>query len=750
MSKKEFRPAPRLLAAALAGMAAGGACGQEAPADQAAPHEVVVTVLRLPTAVARTPVALSVVSGEQLTRDGNDSPAELGKRLPNLHLDQAAEGLRITIRGVTSADSTDKGDASAAFMLDGVYIPRGPAQTFAFLDVDRIEVLRGPQGTLYGRNTTAGVVNLISRQPVARLEGSAGIEAGTYGSRKFNATINLPAGPGLALRAALASQRHDSYLHNAQGTAYALGQDRDERSARLSALLALGPDASLLLRFDHGRASDNNDRFVPDTNFYDGVASGQPTWRNGSSSSTRARLTNAFRPPNTVPEQGYSEKRARGLSAQLEWKLGPATLTWLGSQRRFEQDMLVNYYYRVAPGFALGVHNQYRGSNRADSHELRVSTDAARVLSAQAGVYDFSEESHTTYGFRGLHMLGLPPHYVFPSGPTKADSRAAFGQLAWRMGQRLRATAGARHTQDVKSRIGSTNFQQAAVFNPATDRRLLNAAAIETGKTTWRVGLEADIAPDTLAWLGVATGYKAGGFNDGCAAGTTALGIGCPAAIAIPAATLFYQPETLRSIEAGARTRFWGGRASLAAVAFDYDYTNLQLSGVAVLQGAPRFVTSNAGVAGIKGLELDGTVQLHRAGKLAWSLALLDARYRAYTPDGVRSWAGRKLDRSPSRVLTLGYDHGFAVSGGRLDAGIFARASSDYVIAVPSQALSYRIPSHISTDLRLGWQATGARWSLLARVRNLENQVRPVAIDSFGMSTPSAPRTADLRADYRF
>ncbi len=746
MSKNEFRLNPSLLAAAVAGIVSGNTVAQEAQSGMA-PTEVVVTATRLPTLASRTPVAMSVVSGPQLEIDGSDSPAQLGKRLPNLHLDQAAEGLRITIRGVTNSDSTDKGDPSAAFLLDGVYIPRGPAQTFAFLDVDRIEVLRGPQGTLYGRNTTAGVINVISHAPTARLEGSAGVEAGTFGSRKFNATVNVPVSPALALRAAVAGQRHDSYLHNAQGTPYELGLDRGERSARLSALLALGGEASLLLRYDHGRASENNDRFVPDTNFYDGISTGTPSWRAGS---TKEHLTNAFRPPNTVPEQGYDEKRARGLGAQLEWKLGVATLTYLGSHRRFDQDMLVNYYYRVAPGFALGVHNLYTGKNQADSHELRVATDASRALSAQAGLYHFSEESHTTYGFRGLQPLGLPPYYVFPSGPTKADSRAAFGQLTWRVSERMRATAGARRTHDEKSRIGSTNFQQAASFNPATDLRLLNAAEIATSKTTWRLGLDADIGAQTLAWLSIATGYKAGGFNDGCAAGSTALGIGCPDAIAVPASTLFYQPETLRSIEIGSRTRFWDGRAAINAVAFDYDYTNLQLSGVAILQGAPRFVTSNAGVASVRGLELDGTVQVLDRGSLAWSLTLLDAHYDVYSPDGVRSWAGRKLDRAPSRVATLGYDHRFKLGGGQLRAGVFARASSEYVIAVPSQGLSYRIPSHTSTDLRLGWQPHGAPWSVLARVRNLENEVRPIAIDSFGMTTPSEPRTVDLRVDYRF
>jgi iron complex outermembrane receptor protein len=171
---------------------------------------------------------------------------------------------------------------------------------------------------------------------------------------------------------------------------------------------------------------------------------------------------------------------------------------------------------------------------------------------------------------------------------------------------------------------------------------------------------------------------------------------------------------------------------------------------VAILQGAPRFITRNAGQAKVTGLEADGQVQLGRDGRLSYGVTLLDAHYVSYVPDGVHSWAGRKLDRAPSRVFTLGYEHQFALHGGRATAGLFARASGDYVIAVPSQLLEYRIPSRTSTDASLSWRPDGARWSVLLRARNLENKVQPIAIDSFGMTVPSSPRTVDLRLDVSF
>lgn len=754
MSIRRGRLNPTLLAVSISGIVWTAATAQVVPPHHAGHPgsdgeiaEVVVTAQRTVSNESSTPVAMSVMSGERLLDAGIDRPSGLSARLPNVHLDGAADGLKITIRGVSNADTTEKGDPSAAFMLDGIYIARPQNQNLSFHDLARVEVLRGPQGTLYGRNATAGVVNVISNAPVQKLEGAASVGAGNYGSRKASAMLNVPVSGALAVRAAVAYNKHDSYLTNAQGTPHTLGLDRDDRSARLSARLAIGRNASLLLRHDRSTVHDNNDSIVPDTNFYTGVASGSPKWYGAS---TGQRLTNAFVPPNTLPAQGFSDKATSGTGAELTWDLGAATLSYLGSHRNYEHNALANFYYRVAPGFALGVRQNFSGDYEQDSHELRIATNGSGPLNAQAGLYYFREESSVVYGFRDLELVGLPPYYVFPHGPTIARSRAAFGQATYSVSPQLRLTAGARYTEDDKSRVGSTNFQQAQVFNPATDFRLLNAASLNTHKTTWRLGAEYDLAPATLVYGAVSTGYKAGGFNDGCLAGSSGVGIGCPAFAAVPANTLLYQPEQLRSYEAGLKTRFWRNRASLNVTAFDYDYTNLQLSGVAIVQGAPRYVTTNAGSASVKGLEVEGMVNPTAAGSFNYTLALLDAHYLSYTPDGVHSWAGNKLDRAPGTVVTLGYEHRFHVARGQLKAGVAARSASSYTIGVPSQLLQYPIPSRTTADASLGFRPDGARWSVHALVKNIGDKVAPIAIDSFGMLVPSDPRTVDVRLDYRF
>jgi iron complex outermembrane receptor protein len=734
----------------LLAAAASALCGPARAAQDTGPApiaEVTVTAQRTPELASRTAVGISVVSGEALTRDGLTRPSDLARRLPNVSMDGAADGLKITIRGVTSSDTTEKGDPSAAFMLDGIYIARPQSQDVDLLDVERVEVLRGPQGTLYGRNATAGVVNVISRMPTRMLEGGAGVEIGNHGQRRADAMLNVPVSASLALRAAVSGNRHDSYLHNGQGTLYALGMDRDDRAARLSALLDLGRDARLVLRYDLNIQHDNPDNIVPDGNFYTGVATGRPVARDASTSSY---LTNGFIAPNALPDQGYRNRRTSGLGADLTWNLGAATVYYLGSRRHFDDDFLTNFYYRVAPTVALGVRENFTGAYTQDSHELRLASDASAALSGQVGLYYFHEQSDVLYGFRDLELVGLPPYYVFPHGPNVARSKAVFGQGTWRVTDALRLTLGARHTDDVKSRTGSTNFQQKAVFNPATDLRQLNAAVTETGKTTWRVGVDYDVAPGTLLYGAVSTGYKAGGFNDGCLAGTRALGIDCAAAAAVDEATLVYRPETITSYETGLKTRFRDRRATLNLTAFHYAYNNLQLSGVAVVQGAPRYVTSNAGEAGVTGIEADGQVRLGMDGALTWGATWLDAHYRSYVPDGVHSWAGHDLDRAPRATLLLGYEHRFALPAGDLTGAVTTRATAAYQIGVPSQLLEYGVAGHATTDLALRWQAHGAPWHVQLRASNLENRVRPLAIDSFGMVVPSDPRTVSARLAYRF
>uniref|UniRef100_UPI0035BC8F27 TonB-dependent receptor plug domain-containing protein n=1 Tax=Sphingomonas sp. TaxID=28214 RepID=UPI0035BC8F27 len=172
---------------------------QELQEDAAAAQgDIVVTAQRTSSLASKTPIALSAIDGDALRSQGVTNPTRLEEQVPNLSIVRN-QGLQITIRGVSSSDNSEKGDPSAAFLLDGVYLARPQAQEVSFFDVARVEVLRGPQGTLYGRNTTAGLINVITNRPASEFQAAGNLIYGNYDTVQGDAMINLPISDLLAL-----------------------------------------------------------------------------------------------------------------------------------------------------------------------------------------------------------------------------------------------------------------------------------------------------------------------------------------------------------------------------------------------------------------------------------------------------------------------------------------------------------------------------------------------------------------------
>ena len=258
MKNQRARSSPRLLALAVSGITSGIA-SDTASAQASAPsdgiQEVVVTAQRTPAPEARTPVTMSVLTAEQLDKLGLDTPGALSARLPDTYLENSYDGLRITIRGVSSNDPTEKGDPSAAFMIDGVYIARPQSQNVAFFDIDRIEVLRGPQGTLYGRNTIGGAVKYVTKRlaPKAMLDAKATL--GKFGEKDLVLKGSTPVSDILRIGGTIATFNRDGFGENVVN-----GRDnynKDVKAARVSAELI--PNSDLFVRFSSDRTVDDSE-----------------------------------------------------------------------------------------------------------------------------------------------------------------------------------------------------------------------------------------------------------------------------------------------------------------------------------------------------------------------------------------------------------------------------------------------------------------------------------------------------------
>jgi len=724
-------PAGIMLMLAAIGLGAGAPALAQGSAGSAADDDIIVTALRTETRASQTPVALSIIDAAQLRNHDVTDISTLDTLAPSLSIDRN-NGIQITIRGVTSSDGTEKGDPSAAFLLDGIYIARPQAQDVSLFDLERIEILRGPQGTLYGRNATAGVINLISARPGPDFGASLDMSYGNYDSRNATAVLNLPVSDAVGLRAAVNYDRRDSFIRRGAGGA-SLDPARDNVSGRVSAAFMLSPRASLLVRADYASIKGATAGAVGLGNFFvlPIAADIDPEVITLSHKEERTMLW---------PERATSrDSNSWGVTAEFKWDLGPVDLTYLGSYRRFKRD--------ERGSFLFGTHGStYGGRYWQNSQELRLALNQHGRLHGQVGAYYFKERSRIDFFIQNPDFLGLPPSATqagFTQDPTIATSYAAFGEAIFDLTSRLHTTAGIRYSHDRKSRRGASAFD----LDDGTRVILVrNDARISSEKTTWRLGLHYDLPGAGIVYATVSTGYKAGGFNDGCEIGT---GASC----ALPANALYYNPETLTAFEAGLKLQLAGDRLRVNAAAFHYDYSNLQLSQISSVCGGPCQVTTNAAKARIDGIEVETTIVPSAQHRFDLGVTYLDARYHRFFPAENISFSGKPLDRAPDFTASVAYRFTQPLpNGGTIVASGRIRFSDHFVLTDLTPRVQFRQPHYHSSDLSLTYNAPRDRFYVQAFVDNLENEIvlSTATADFGGTATFNDPRRYGLRTGLHF
>ena len=765
----------------LSANAAVAQTAQPATQPQVIGGDIIVTAQRDRSLLSKTPLAITAVTGDALRSAGVTGPSALSDVAPSISIDHT-DGLQITIRGVTSNDQTEKGDSSAAFMLDGVYIARTQEADVSFFDVDRVEVLRGPQGTLYGRNTTAGVVNVLTNKPqLDKFGASVDASYGNYNAASVQGTINIPLSPIMALRIAGDYDRHDNYINLAPGdTSGVKGPQRNNYAGRASLLIEPSSSFNVLLRGSYakikGLQAAIDQGGVAVSTFYNNVPSGaaagqaNPTWANPSAT---AALTRANAVPATPGIAGngarYGENNTSyALDGEVNWNAGPVTVTDITSYHHFERNE--TSVFDVADGFALP--DAFNGTYHQISQELRVSTNGTGPFHLQAGGYYFREKEDINLSLFGLLGPAGSAEYVygFPQSPVINRTWGAFTQGTYKPIPQIRLTAGVRYTNDYKYRYGHTVVLSSVNESLSNNLGYVNDASIKASHVTWRAAVDGDI-PTGLLFASVATGYKAGGFGDGCSTGAagqsnvTSEGESCvygkpyqTGAIFSEPAAVYYQPETLTAYELGYKGKFAGGKVRLNLDAFYYDYKNMQLSGVVQVDGAPSTVTTNAGKAHIKGIEAETIIAPDHHNRLTVGVDLLDGKYVTYCPHSTNAgvcddnWAGRTLDRSPKLTLRASYTYTVPVGEGRIDATDGTKLESkSYVTAYTTYPIQYVTPSHTATDLTLTYHAPGDRFYVQGFGKNLENFISVNGVNTFGFVTAvGEPRTYGVRAGMKF
>lgn len=710
------------------------------PAEESAViDDIIVTAQRRATSLQDTPLAVSAFEGQTLEDKGIDDLSNLQAYVPNLNIGQEQDGFKISLRGIGLQGTSTISDSGVAFYVDNFYIGRPAGGSAVFYDIDRIEVLRGPQGTLYGRNATGGVVNVISEEPQDEFAGHVGA---SYGSRSLfegRGMINAPITEGVAARISAVYTEEDGYVDNVStvpGTSDAFGSDGD---LTVRAQLALG-DAETTQLLLYGLYSDLNGSGVA-VHFLERNIGGAPPVQ-ALLRTLPAVDRDVLTINNNTP--AYNDTESRMWFGRFTHNFGDMNLVvqtgMLNQQANLQQD------FDGSP-INVSIFNKDQTSE-AETLEARLSSTSDGPLSWIVGAYYFSED---TYAVRRVRLNGLGPAGVISLPDFLLDewgessTWAVFGNGTYSLSDTFRLSAGVRYTEDDRSgrKVTRSNFGQP--FPPDIPNAQFPGVA-KFDQVTWRAGLEWDPAEHTLVYATVSNGYKAGGFN--------LTSNGAP-----------YDPETVMAYEVGVKTDLLDRRLRLNLDGFFYDYQDMQMTTLATINNAPGQLTTNAAASTILGLEVDARYRLTTDLSLTATYAYLDGTFDEYRNTdqraparGVRDLSGNLIPYISENSFSIGLDYDMDLgAAGTVTANIATMWRGDMYLREFNDPTVDLVEAHTRTDLTVAWNIADTGVRLTGYATNLEDDVQKnniyVSPGFIGLSATTSytrPRSFGLRMDYAF
>ena len=751
-------------------------------------EEVIVTAQRRVETIQKSSLTIQVVDADELLTAGVTDAKDLTVLVPGLQIGTGGPDTQIYIRGVGDFGASALSNPAVATNLDGVYLARPAAVAGQFYDVARVEVLKGPQGTLYGRNANGGAINIITNRPTFdRVDGFVEVEAGNYEELNAEGAINLPLSSQWALRGAFQTVNHRGYLSD--GT-----DDAHQQSGRIEALWEPSSGSSLLLQADYSHFGGNGPGFASRT---PGVPAGTTPWLgttdaranaaqfglptaagvcaptfilNGLDSAPPPRGLLAPSACNTggagpgallvsgLAREAFENNAIWGAHAELNQDLGWATLTVIPAYRSTDLNFL------TYPVFANFVHPE---TSKETTFEARVG-HVSDELKWVTGVYYLNEDQYTISDIISGLLLNSDSVETLNS-----KSAAAFGEVTASLTNSFRLIGGLRYTHDIKSLTGiALNVYPSLSFIPppppapnpcpGTTPCFSESFSGSTrfGEVTWKAGAEYDLAPQNMLYSTVSTGYKAGGLNDS-------------------GGTKPYKPETLLALEIGSRNRLLQDRLQVNLETFYWKYRDQQIPHNTLdALGNVAFIYENAADATLYGFDLDVAARPTSSDTVHLAVEYLNSRYGTFTyalPGGaalpppvpgvqtgcavttVVDCSGFQLLSAPRWAGSAAWDHVFGLgSGTRLLTHLDAQYASQRWLAIDFLSPQERAPSYVVATASVTYSAREDKWSLTAFIRNIANK----AVYTTGVENPFVagavdaaigdPRTFGARLAVRF
>lgn len=708
-------------AAPVTALAAPGAA-VSAPDINTTLSTVIVTAERISTNEQKTPVSMEVFSQSQLMSKGVVNFRDLAASDPSLNFvsGDGSEG-DITMRGIGGVQGSGFGTTVAVpISFDGFYYGSDLFYGAALYDINRIEVLRGPQGTLFGRNTTGGLVHVITNNPSRRFGGYGSLTFGSYNALDAQGAVNVPINSKLQMRFAFFTAQHSGYHMTTTGQPV---DNRDTKSGRLK--VAYEPTRHLRLLFSFqethiGGAGGTDNIFLLPAN-----ASDLPTHQAFDLSKLDQRQYDITFPSTQSITDKLTQWRA--VYDGLPWGM---TLTYLGGYDSFS-------FFHGNPvvgldAASLGVPTtvDFAGTMNpaTQNDEIRLTSARDQRVTWQGGIYYFRQDiAHNDTRFFDEGQPTQPDLVDFFYN-NEDRSIAAYGQTQWHMGPTILST-GLRYTRDY--------LEQTDLLSPG-DGIFPARQSISDSKWTYHVGEQWNITNDNMVYAKVDTGYSPGAFdlNVPC---------NCTGGPLLPSTIEPYKAESVTTYEMGSKNRFFRNHVQFNIDAFYSRYKDQQLQ----TTNSGGTVTVNAKTSNIYGIET-GFTALGRLGRFdldaTWLHARFDQQYFSNALLQVFDIGGNQLVQSPEVSLTADVSHIFSVGSGTLTPEVGTKFQSGQYYDFYNVPDSYQ-PAYTRSYVDLTYAPNIGRWTVMLYVRNLENSV--VMSDESEAFTPPITQPGTYNVDFQ-
>jgi iron complex outermembrane receptor protein len=782
----------------VAVLSGAGVMAQDKPAGDgsAAVDQVTVTATKRLTLVQDTPLAVTAFSGKDLEKAQVKDLSTMQALVPNLSVEQHGDsgGVHVFLRGVGSTNHTELGDPAVAFHVDGVYSPRPQGATVLMYDLASVEVARGPQGTLFGRNATAGSVNLVTAKPkFGDASGSFGVVVGDRNHIGVQAAMNVPLTDTAAVRIAAISARQDGWVEYQERSYVQPGARKygatDQQGIRTTLLWDITENLRTTTALEYYRDQGT------------GNVSLMQTPREGQ------KWNSAL-----IDTPGALDQDNTTFRTRIDWAITPAIeLSYIGSISSMSRTNASDNDAGVSPGFKQEHRTEWSRFDN-NTHELNLKSTDEGAFQWIAGLFSINEDNRIRFDIdiSTSPVVGTTgPIIVNPVADTDTawamsfiqpkrtlSSNAVFGQGTFKFNKEWAVTAGARHTKEKKQDVGGRNWvcpQFGATVGsgghligpggpvnretcnsdyddvlPAPDYGTWPGGGHNDGKTeddanTYLGRLEFKPNKDLLTYATVSTGFKSGGLSDGGRR---------------------HKPEFLTNYELGMKTELFDRTLAINVAAFMMKYKDMQVSSIEYTGDdgnggrQQQLVTSNAAKATISGIEAEWSWRLTKADRFSGNVSFLDAKYDDFLTcdsallncaeeENAQNLKGEQMPHAPKFSTTFAYEHDFTMASGglvvprvqvhyqtRTKLGPFGDIHPNASAAARATPDARFQDAYATVDLSLRYEEPKGRWFLEGFVVNAADEhVKTDASWVNGTAWTSfynPPRTYGAKMGYRF